>query len=51
MRISLSPILVLELKGKQLLYKYPFLETLRNRLLIEHISDRVFSLFLKQSIA
>jgi hypothetical protein len=49
LRISLSPILVLELKGKQSLYKCPLLETLRNRLLTEYISNRVFSV--ERSIA
>jgi hypothetical protein len=51
LRISLSPMLVLELKGKQSLYECPLLETLRNRLLTEYISNRVFSPSLERSTA
>ena len=42
--ISLSPMLVAELKGNQLPHKYPVLEILRIMLLTEHISNSVFSL-------
>jgi hypothetical protein len=51
LRISLSPILVAELKGKWLPHKCPVLEILRNRLLTEHISNSVFSLSLERSTA
>jgi hypothetical protein len=44
LRISLSPMLVAELKGNQLPHKYPVLEILGNMLLTEHISNSVFSL-------
>jgi hypothetical protein len=49
LRISLSPMLVAELKGKYLPHECPVLEILRNRLLTEHISNSVFSLSLERS--
>lgn len=43
LRTSLSPMLVAELESNWLPYKYPVLEVLRNRLLMERISNSFFS--------